>query len=159
MESKTKRFCLYRANKNGDGTASQFNLRYDDKRDETFLFLQMASQTKKVTDSGHATFDWEESKAVFKMGMTDVCEILCVLEGKKAKVGASDGRFAGTLFHQNQGGNSSLAFERSDRGGYYMGLSIKRGEDLKKYRQHISESEGRGLSVLLRKAIERSYNW
>jgi len=158
MDNQPKRFCLYRANKRGDGTASQFNLRYDKKKEETFLFLQMARQTTKMSESGNPLFDWEESKAVFKMGVTDVSEILCVLEGKKVKVGASDGRFAGTLFHQNQGGNSSLGFEKAE-GGYYMSLSIKKGEDIKRYRQHVSESEGKCLSVLLRKTIERFYDW
>lgn len=156
METKPKNFCLYRANNNGNGTASQFNIR----QDQESVFLQMASQTDKMSESGHATFDWEQSKAVFKMGVSDISEILCVLEGKKPKVGAQQGKFSGSLFHQNKGGNSSLLFEKSKSGeGFYMGLSLKRGDDLKRYNQHISDSEGRCLSVLLRKAIERIYSW
>lgn len=154
-ENRPKRFSLYRANKKGDGTACQFNVRPDIES----VFLQMASQTNKMTDSGHATFDWEESKAIFKMGISDISEVLCVLEGRKQKVGAQDGKYAGSLFHQNSDGNSSLAFEKSDKGGFYMSLSIKKGSDLKRYGQYLSEAEGKCLSVLLRKSIEAIYYW
>ena len=149
-----KSFSIYRARRNNDGVASQFDFNPQTK----LLFLEMAAQTGQQDEKGNALFDWK-NKIAFKLGITDIGEILCVLIGKQIGVGKfDDGRHKG-LYHENEKGNAILYFERGKHGGYYIKLSIKRGEDHIQLSQMLTDGEGVVLSTLLRCVIESKYDW
>ncbi len=149
-----KSFAVYRARKTHDGSALQFDFNSKTK----LLFLEMAAQTGKQDEKGNALFDWQH-KIAFKLGITDIGELLCVLIGKQEGVGRLiDDRHKG-LYHENDNGNAMLFFERGKHGGYYMKLSIKRGEDQIQLSQTLTNGEGVILSTLLRCVIEAKYEW
>lgn len=149
-----KSFSIYKARRSHDGVASQFDFNPQTK----LLFLEMAVQTGKQDDKGNALFDWK-NKIAFKLGITDIGEILCVLIGKTNGVGRLDGDRHKGLYHENDSGNSMLFFEKGNSGGYYMKLSIKRGEEKIQLAQTLTNGEGIVLSTLLRCVIEAKYEW
>ena len=75
-------YMLYKAKNDGDGAASQWTL----SSDKDSVFLEMANQKKDKDDKGNARFDWE-NKIRFKLGESDIGEILAVLTGLQKGVG------------------------------------------------------------------------
>lgn len=149
-----KSFSIYRARRSNDGVASQFDFNPQTK----LLFLEMTAQTGQQDAQGNALFDWK-NKIAFKLGIVDIGELLCVLIGKQTGVGRLDGdRYKG-LYHENDSGNSLLYFEKGKHGGFYMKLSIRRGEDKIQLSQTLTNSEGIVLATLLRCVIEAKYEW
>lgn len=149
-----KSFSIYRARRSNDGVASQFDFNPKTK----LLFLEMATQTGKQDEKGNALFDWK-NKIAFKLGTVDIGEILCVLIGKQVGVGRLDGDRHKGLYHENEKGNAVLSFEKSKHSGYYMKLSIKRGEEKIQLSQTLTNGEGIVLSTLFRCVIEAKYEW
>jgi hypothetical protein len=149
----SKAFVLYKAKNSGDGAASQWNL----GSDKDCVFLEMSNQKGK-DKNGNASFDWE-NKICFKLGESDIGEILSVLTGLQQGVGAFDTekkKHKG-LFHQNQKGNAVLYFGKDKYGKFGIYLSVKRGEDRTIIKHTISNGEACVLGVLLRRALEVMY--
>lgn len=154
-ESKFKKsFSIYRAHRSNDGVASQFDFNPQTK----LLFLEMSGQTGKQDEKGNALFDWKH-KISFKLGITDIGELLCVLVNKQSGVGRLDGDRHKGLYHENENGNSMLFFEKGRNGGFYMKLSIRRGEDKIQLSQTLTNGEGIVLATLLRCVVEAKYEW
>lgn len=151
----SKGFVLYKAKNSGDGAASQWNL----GSDKDCVFLEMANQNGK-DDNGNASFDWD-NKIRFKLGETDIGELLAVLVGLQKSVGPFDtesGKHKG-LFHSNPSGNAILYFGKNENGRFNIYLSVKRGGDKTVVQHTISKGEACFLSTLLRRAIEVMYRW
>lgn len=152
-------FVMYKARNEGNGSASQWNL----SSDKDCVFLEMANQKGK-NDKGNAIFDWE-NKIRFKLGDSDIGEILAVLVGLQDGVGpvdTSDGKNKGKhkgLFHSNQHGNAILYFGKVDNERFRIYLSVKRGEEKTVVQHSISKGEACVLNTLLRCAIEIMYKW
>lgn len=149
-----KSFSIYKARRGGDGNAAQFDFNPQTK----MLFLEMAAQTGEQDKKGNALFAWKQ-KIAFKLGIADIGELLCVLIGRQAGVGKLDGERYKGLYHENESGNSMLFFERGNHGGFYMKLSIRKGEDKIQLSQTLTNGEGIVLSTLLRCVIESKYDW
>lgn len=150
-----KAFILYKAKGSGDGSASQWGL--GSKND--CVFLEMANQKGK-DDSGNARFDWD-NKIRFKLGESDIGELLAVLVGIQDGVGpfdASKKKHKG-LFHSNPNGNAILYFGKDQYGKFRIYLSVKRGEEKNTVHHAITKGEACILSTLLRRAIEIMYRW
>ena len=148
-------FVMYKATRDGNGAASQWDL----AKEKQAVFLEMTNQIGK-DDKGNARFDWD-NKISFKLGQTDIGEILSVLVGMQDGVGQLDrdkNKHKG-LFHSNQGGNSILYFAKDERGTLRMYLSVKKGENKTVAQHAISKGEMCILSTLLRRAIEVMYEW
>ncbi len=151
-------FNVYRANNNGDGSASQWSL--GSKKD--CVFLEMANQ-KGENPNGNANFDWE-NKIRFKLGESDIGEILAVLAGLKKGVGPpipKDGKPSNKgLFHSNDNGNAILHFAEDDSQRIWVRLSVQRnGEEPRRITHSMSQGEACVLHTLLRRAIEVMYRW
>lgn len=119
----TEPLTLYHPTSKGTGAA----LRLDPSiNGRGCFFLEMATQKPASetggTRPGQARFEWE-NKITVKLGFTDVCEFLAVLEGKSEKAGNSDKG----LFHKNGGTNTMIRFESHESGGYAVSLSRKTG--------------------------------
>lgn len=149
---------IYRANNNGDGSASEFQLSF--KKDEQYnpylLFLVMAPQGPDNAN-GDATFLWKEKGITVKLGENDIGEIIAVLDGRKDTLGMK-----GSLYHQTpNGGNKAIVLNRNEKGGFWLSVSgqDKDKNSLGKYSHSISDGEASILSTLLKAAVVRLFGW
>jgi len=119
----------------------------------------VAGQIGKMEGEDNARFDWA-NKLIMKLGVTDIGEILAVLERRQKGVGPQkDGRHRG-LFHQTAGGSTTLLFEESQQAGWHLRIGVqKTGAAVQNLTHSISPGEGAVLLVLLRLAVERIYRW
>lgn len=155
MDQFSKSCIFYKARKDGNGSASQWNL----GSNKDCVFLEMTNQKGK-DDKGNANFDWDK-KIRFKLGANDIGEILAVLVGLQEGVGPFDAtkRKHKGLYHSNANGNSILYFGKDDSGRFRIYLSAKRGEERTVVKHAITKGEACVLSILLRRAIEIMYLW
>ncbi len=158
-----KSFQLYKARNDGTGAASQWDLGSKKDDDDNIIhhcvFLGMANQKGK-DDNDNASFDWE-NKILFKLGETDIGEILAVLVGIKDAVGPLDtnsGKHKG-LFHSNPTGNAILYFGKDNNGRFRIHLRVKKNDNKIAVEHTITKGEACVLSTLLRRAIEVMYRW
>jgi len=154
-EEFSQGFVLYKARGDGNGAASQWNL--GSKKD--CVFLEMANQKGK-DDNNNARFDWE-NKVRFKLGDSDIGELLAVLVGLQDGAGPFDDnkkKHRG-LFHSNPSGNAVLYFARDEHGRFRIYLSVKKDGEKTVVQHTISKGEACVLSTLLRRAIEVMYRW
>ncbi len=153
-EKFNKNFILYKARGDGSGAVSQWSL--GSKGD--CVFLEMTNQNGK--DDNNAKFDWE-NKIRFKLGESDIGELLSVLIGIQNGVGPFDEtkkKHKG-LFHSNKSGNAILYFGNDDNGRLGIRLSVKKDGQQSRVQHSITAGEACVLSTLLRQAIEIMYNW
>jgi hypothetical protein len=155
-EQYGSQFKMYKGRKDGTGFASQFNL----NTKSGAVYLEIACQSGKMDKDNNATFDWE-NKARFKLGISDIGEILAVLSGWQNGAGPihpETGKHRG-LFHQSAKGNAVLYFTKGNTTGFFMKLSIKREDDNRELQHNITNSEGMVLAILFRSAVEAIYRW
>ena len=145
------RLCFYHANGKGTGAAARFDLKPALGRRAGCFFVDLAHQKttggRSEGDQRHATFDWE-NKGTIKLGFSDICEFLLVLEGQRESLG-DDAR---GLYHSNGGTNTIIALHPNDqRPGFILGVSRKntQGDQLFKGHIMITEPEARGLRSIL----------
>lgn len=146
---------FYKAQNEGNGSASQWNL----GSNKDSVFLEMANQKGKDA-KGNASFDWD-NKIRFKLGISDIGEILAVLVGLQEGIGPIDPskkKHKG-LYHSNPKGNSILYFGKDNSGRFRIYISAKRGEEKTVVQHSITKGEACVLSTLLRRAIEIIYMW
>ncbi len=151
----TQNFKLYKARGSGDGAASQWNL----GSEKDCVFLEMANQTGK-DGNGNASFDWG-GKIRFKLGVSDIGEVLSVLVGLQKGVGQYDserGKFKG-LYHSNKSGNAILYFGKDDAGRFGIRLSVKKDNNQTIVQHSMTKGEACVLITLLRRAIEIIHKW
>lgn len=153
----SKNFQLYKARGSGDGAASQWNL----GSEKDCVFLEMANQTGK-DDNGNASFDWG-NKIRFKLGISDIGEVLSVLVGLQKGVGPmttdrEPPKHKG-LYHSNKSGNAILYLGKDDIGRFAIRLSVKRDGDQTVVQHFMTKGEACVLSALLRRAIEIIHKW
>jgi len=156
-EEFRKNLVFYKAKNDGNGAASQWSI--GSKKD--CIFLEMANQKGKDKNN-NSRFDWE-NKIRFKLGESDIGEILAVLVGMQTGIGPFDqskNKHRG-LFHSspNKNGNAILYFGKDENGRYRIYLSVKRDGKQTIVQHTISNGEACILSTLLRRAIEVMYQW
>src|SRR6476661_202055 len=121
MPNTAKEFRIYRANSQGTGSATKWQLSHkpDEKYNQWMVFLVAAKQTGK-DENDNASFDWNNNITV-KLGIIDVGEILAVLSGAKNSLGQK-----GSLYHQLNGVSKSVALNYDqDRGTYYLKITLQ----------------------------------
>jgi hypothetical protein len=152
-----KNFRIYRPTKNGNGFASEWQLSYkeNNKFDQYMMFLTVAPQIGIDEETKNAKFDWKEKAIVIKLGENDIAELIATFSGMQPQLGAKG------LFHQTpNGGNKNLAIVKGDTS---FSLKIS-SQDTNKivtgpYFHSISNGEASILLVLLRRAVERIFDW
>ncbi|HOB72949.1 MAG TPA: hypothetical protein PKG54_00350 [Phycisphaerae bacterium] len=151
-----KAFQIYKPRREGGGCASGWEL----NADKEAVFLDVAAQIGQMEGETNARFDWA-NKLTMKLGVTDIGELLAVLERRQKGIGPSkDGRHRG-LFHKTAAGTTTLIFEESlQQPGWHLRIGVqKAGGEVQNLSHSISPGEGATLLVLLRLAIERIYRW
>lgn len=150
-------FRIYRANRDNNGNAIQFETRWkEDKQNKygsEFLSFLTAAKQMGVNDNGDGIFGWKPEQGVIncKLGLNDLGEMISVLEGRKDFVGSK-----GTLFHETPGGgNKVIGFSVKDN-GYNLKVSAQ-DKDKNKVGEvyvNIKQEEASNLLVFLRKTSE-----
>jgi len=145
-----KEFRIYRPLKQGNGAASRLN--YRKQQDDLLVFWQSAQQ-EGFDDKENAKFAWkdQEKSVSVKLGITDIGEILAVLNGKKEQAGTDKG-----IFHSNEKGNTSFTFRKQDN-GYYLRVAKKNNAKLIEVKHGVSFGEGEILKILLGYIIIKDY--
>jgi hypothetical protein len=154
---REQRLAWYHPNGAGNGTAMQLELKLSRRESDRYncFFMEMAQQKTSAGRDGErrvaATFDWER-KLTVKLGFTDVCELLTVLEGRAEKVG---GQRSG-LYHENGKACTVIGFQKNtEKGGYLVSLSRKdkaSGQVAKMF-MALSEAEATGLRCVLQGSL------
>ena len=151
------RLMFYHPTNSGGGAAMRLELRFNRPGEDRYdcFFLELAAQQKQnapPADGGvvHASFDWQ-NKLTVKLGFTDICEMLMVLEGKYEKVGG--GRNG--LFHRNGTTSTIINMQKSEKGGICLGLSQKpdgQGEP-RRIQMVLNDAESTGLRCVFQTGL------
>ena len=147
---------LYHPSATGSGAAFRLeprvNRRPTDRANCFFLELapQKTAAERQRGQRAPATFDWER-KLTVKLGFSDICEMLAVLEGQSERAGAP----RNGLFHDTGAANTLITFERDEQGGVLVGLSRKTREDKdpRRIRFVLSNREAIGVRCLLQTGL------
>ena len=151
-----KTYSIYKPRRDGGGCASGWEL----NAEKEAVFLEVAAQVGTMQGEDNARFDWP-NKLIMKLGVTDIGEILALLERRQKGIGPQkDGRHRG-LFHKTAAGSTTLSFEESQQQpGWHLRIGVqKTGSDVQSHSHSITPGEGATLLVLMRLAIERIYAW
>ncbi|MEI6970436.1 MAG: hypothetical protein WCL44_02880 [bacterium] len=151
-----QKLVIYHPTSSGTGAALQLEPRVNRKGDDRYncFFLEMATQKSAASrvegKTVPASFDWEH-KLTVKLDFTDICEMLAVLEGRVDKVG---GQRSG-LFHQNGATSTVISLQKSEKGGYFVGLSKKDGGSgiVSRVNITLSEAEAIGLRSIFQAGL------
>lgn len=151
------RLAFYHPNQAGQGCAARFEVRPARRGRDGYVFAEVARQKSMAQRQNGAlqgaTFDWETRVAV-KLGLTDVCAMLAVLEGRCAAAGGDKG-----LFHQTEAASTVITFKRIEQpfAGYAFEVSRKEknreGAEAVRLRIGLSEAEGCGLRQVFAAAV------
>lgn len=160
--SRPQEYRVYKPRKSNDGAAIAFQLSYKEKeyngkKYPNWMVFMVATKQTGTDSNGNASFDWKEKAINVKLGENDLGEIIAVLERRKQSVGTK-----GSLFHETPGGgNKIIGFEyNKDRGFYSLSVSSKdKSGGLSKVNLTVSDSEASILLVLLKRAVEKIYQW
>jgi len=147
---------IYHPTAAGSGAALQLEPRVNRQEADRYncFFLEMAAQKTAAarTDGKRvpASFDWEH-KLTVKLDFTDICEMLAVLEGRVDKLGGAKSG----IFHQNGNSSTVITLQKADKGGYFIGLSKKIGQDgaLARVNMSLSEAEAIGLRSIFQAGL------
>lgn len=151
-----RKLALYHPNSAGTGAALQLEPRLNRQESDRYncFFLAMAPQRTVAGRNGDktvpASFDWA-NKLTVKLGFSDICEILAVLEGRADKLG---GQKSG-LFHKNGNSCTIISLQKAEKGGYFLNLSRKSADSAAAVRVNIalSESEAIGLRAIFQTGL------
>ncbi len=146
---------VYKANKQGTGAASEWQLSF--KHQEKFspwkLFFSIAKQLEK-DEKGNPRFDWDHAICV-KMDISDISEILAVLEGAQKEAG-----YGGKIFHKHGEDNKIINFiHNSENNNYFMKVSHQSPQGVTALQQNLTTAEGCALRTLLQHALIKLTNW
>ena len=146
---------VYKANKQGTGSATEWQLSF--KSQEKFspwkLFFTIASQLEK-DENGNPHFDWDKAIRV-KMDVSDVSEILAVLEGYQKEAG-----YGGKIFHKHGDENKIINFiHNPENGNYFIKVSHQSSNGVMALQQNMTIAEGCALRILLQNALLKLTNW
>lgn len=148
MSEKTygKDFKLYRAKKDGSGCA--MSLKYDPKNDA--VWLSGAKQDGEV-------FDWK-SNIVMKLGLSDIGELIAVLERRKSFAGQEGGKYQ-SLFHKAESHTSSLKFLMNDNLTVSMQMRVNKENNNVQHSLVLTQAESSILLVLLKDVVSKIFSW
>lgn len=137
-------YTIYKPTQRGSGGAVRLNL----NTEKNAVFVEAAAQ------SGERQFDWE-SKIIMKWGLSDIGNVLAVLQGRTAQA---------KLFHKTEVASSACELVRRDdpeRAPY--AFKISRQEEADKSRRRVAlpltHPEAALLETALRMAAERIMGW
>jgi hypothetical protein len=139
------------------GTAARLEFHAARPERDGCFFLEMARQkTAPARTAGNrtaATFDWE-NKITVKLGLTDICSLLLVLEGRCDQAGGA----RGGIFHDSSGCNTVINLRRQAEPAVGFALEVSRkakheGAEVRRARVVMTDGEGVALRCIFQHAI------
>ena len=149
------RLAFYHPTGTGGGAAVRFELKRPRGDHEGCFFMECAKQKTRATREPEgaraATFDWE-SKITVKLGFSDLCALLLVLNGKAEQLGGGRG-----LFHDSRTASTVIGLRhQAEPAGYALEVSRKAnqpGAEAARARLVLSEAEALGLGCILEQSL------
>lgn len=156
---KRKDIGIYKANKKLTGSVAQFKMGSQDD----CMFLELASQVRDMKDS--KPYDWENTKIVVKLGVTDISKLLAYFEPQLMYYRTAPAELE--LYHQTKTGSKAitLKWQSNEYKGkttysYYLSVSAKQGSQAAvRVACPISLDEVELLKVGLKRALELILKW
>ena len=151
------RLAFYHPTQAGTGAVARLEFHPASAARDGCFFLELARQKTVPSRNDHgrqaATFDWE-SKVTVKLGLTDICSLLLVLEGRCEQAG--NGR--GGIFHDTAGCNTVINLRRQSEpaAGYALEVSRKQKQgdsEVQRLRVVLTEAEAIGLRSVFQASI------
>jgi hypothetical protein len=151
------RLAFYHPTSGGSGAAARLEFHPARPDRDGCFFLEMARQKTVAARDGQnrqaATFDWEK-KLTVKLGLSDVCSLLLVLDGRCEQLG--NGR--GGLFHDTPDANTMIQLRRQTEPVPGLALEISRKAkhaeaEPQRMRVVLTEGESMGLRCVFQHAI------
>ena len=150
------RLTYYHPNGKGTGAAARLELRLNAAAEDRYdcFFLELAPQSAPGGGRGGtpAQFDWAH-RATVKLDLPDLCELLLVLEGRKACAGGARGN---GLYHQTGEQNTLIEFRHdAGRSGYLLGVSRKpkNGGPIFRVQLLLTETDAIGLRCVIQTGL------
>lgn len=137
-------------------SASQWELSYkeDNKYSPYLMFLTVAAELPDKDKDGNSRYDWDNGIRI-KLGLPDIGEILCVLDGRKDSLGTK-----GSLYHASPDGGSKVINLNFKDGVFDFSVSRQdKDKNNSRLYHRINDSEAIILSTLLKSAITTIMNW
>jgi len=149
MEENERRrdVAIYKPNKKQTGGVAQFKL---GNRNDC-MFLEVAKQTAPMASD--KPYDWVNTKIVVKLGIADITKMMAYfrLDSPGAPL---------KLFHKNDRGTKTIELKwQTDYRSYYLSISSKEGEELKRASLPIGLDEVELLMVAFTRALEIILRW
>lgn len=138
---------IYKPNKKQTGGVAQFKL---GNRDDC-MFLEVARQTAPMDSD--KPYDWINTKIIVKLGIADITKMMAYLRlnGPTAPL---------KLFHKNDNGTKSIELKWQDNyKTYYLSVSSKQGDELRRVGLPIGLDEVELLMVAFKRALEIILRW
>ena len=137
---------IYKPNKNITGAVAQFKI---SNRNDC-MFLEMAKQKGEMKSS--APYDWENTKITVKLGIPDITKMMAYLRlNTEAPL---------KLFHKTDKGTKSIELKwQSQYKNYYLSVSSKEGDELKRAAVPVGLDEVEILMVGFNRALEIILGW
>ena len=147
QNERRRDIAIYKPNKKGTGGVAQFKL---GNRDDC-MFLEVAKQTAPM--SSDKPYDWVNTKIVVKLGIVDITKMMAYF-----RLDAPDAPLK--LFHKNPKGSKTIELKWQDNyKSYYLSISSKEGDELKRAALPIGLDEVELLMVGFNRALEIILRW
>lgn len=147
QNERRRDIAIYKPNKKVTGGVAQFKL---GNRDDC-MFLEIAKQTDTM-DSGKP-YDWLNTKIVVKLGIADITKMMAYFR-------LSSPQSPLKLFHKNDKGSKTIELKWQDNyKSYYLSVSSKEGDILKRAALPIGLDEVELLMVGFNRALEIILRW
>jgi len=138
---------IYKPNKKQTGGVAQFKL---GNRNDC-MFLEVAKQTAPM--SSDKPYDWVNTKIVVKFGIADITKVMAYFRLNEPNTPLK-------LFHKTDKGSKAIELKwQSDYRSYYLSVSSKEGDELKRAAVPIGLDEVELLMVAFNRALEIILNW
>ncbi len=148
---------IYKPNRKTTGSVAQFKL----SGDRSCMFLELAKQVRPMDDP--KPYDWSEVIRV-KLGQADLSKMLAYFHPQIMYYRSPPEPLK--LFHKNKRGSKSIELkwqEREYQGkkthSYYLTVSSKEGDDLKKVSVPIGLDEVELLKIGFTRGLEIILGW
>jgi hypothetical protein len=149
-----ERYVIYKPTRDGNGAATQIEMRYAAERykktrEHIMVFLASARQIP----GAERRFDWE-NPVTMRLGPAELGEIVAVVEGMKSEAGHE-----GQIYHQNEKGNKTLSFMHlDDRKAFGLKITSKdTAGNIVQIKHLVSYAEAVVIRELFKAAIPKMF--
>jgi hypothetical protein len=149
-----ERYVIYKPTRDGNGAATQIEMRYAiDRYKKTREHLMVFLASARQIPGAERRFDWE-NPVTMRLGPAELGEIIAVIEGMKSEAGHD-----GQIYHQNEKGSKTLSFMHlDDRKAFGLKITSKdTAGNLVQIKHLVSYAEAIVVRELFKAAIPKMF--